>query len=81
MPVFDYWIIGLLIRHHQKHYNGCGYSDNLSGEDVPISARIISIADSYDAMAETRSYSRRRSHSEIMGAFRQFIEVSEYKAD
>lgn len=55
-----------IIRHHHEHYDGSGYPDNLSGEAIPICARIISIADSYDAMAETRSYSRRRTHAEIM---------------
>jgi response regulator RpfG family c-di-GMP phosphodiesterase len=55
-----------LIRHHHEHYNGRGYPDKLSGEDIPICSRIISIADSYDAMAVTRSYHRARTHPEIM---------------
>lgn len=55
-----------LIRHHHEHYNGKGYPDKLSGEDIPICSRIITIADSYDAMAVTRSYHRARTHSEIM---------------
>src|SRR5690606_19616561 len=58
--------VALIIRHHHEYYNGYGYPDKLSGDNIPICARIISIADSYDAMAETRSYSRRRTHSEIM---------------
>ena len=89
--------VALIIRHHHEHYNGCGYPDKLSGDNIPICARIISIADSYDAMAETRSYSRRRNHSEIMaildketgtkhdpeimGVFSDNIENSQYKAD
>lgn len=56
----------LVIRHHHERYNGQGYPDGLSGEDIPICARIISIADSYDAMAVTRSYHRAKNHSEIM---------------
>lgn len=56
----------LLIRHHHEHYNGMGYPDKLSGENIPICSRIISIADSYDAMAVTRSYHRARTHLEIM---------------
>ncbi len=55
-----------VVRHHHEHYNGQGYPDNLTGEDIPICSRIISIADSYDAMAVTRSYHRARTHSEIM---------------
>jgi HD-GYP domain-containing protein (c-di-GMP phosphodiesterase class II) len=61
----------LAIRHHHEHYDGGGYPDGLSGEEIPICSRIISIADSYDAMAVTRSYHRARKHSEIMEILRQ----------
>jgi response regulator RpfG family c-di-GMP phosphodiesterase len=54
------------IRHHHEYYNGLGYPDKLIGENIPICSRIISIADSYDAMAVTRSYHKARTHSEIM---------------
>ncbi|MHB1099279.1 MAG: HD-GYP domain-containing protein [Burkholderiales bacterium] len=54
------------IRHHHEHYDGRGYPDGLSGENIPVCSRIISIADSYDAMAVTRSYHTARNHSEIM---------------
>ena len=57
---------GAIIRHHHESFNGNGYPDKLSGEDIPICSRIISIADSYDAMAVTRSYHKARSHPEIM---------------
>jgi len=56
----------LAIRHHHEHYNGQGYPDSLSGEEISIYSRIIGIADSYDAMAVTRSYHRARTHLEIM---------------
>lgn len=56
----------LVIRHHHEYYNGLGYPDKLIGEDIPICSRIISIADSYDAMAVTRSYHGARKHPEIM---------------
>jgi HD-GYP domain-containing protein (c-di-GMP phosphodiesterase class II) len=55
-----------IIRHHHEHYDGQGYPDGLAGEDIPVYSRIISIADSYDAMAVTRSYHRQRGHVEIM---------------
>lgn len=55
-----------VIRHHHEYYNGQGYPDCLAGAAIPICSRIISIADSYDAMAETRSYHRARTHLEIM---------------
>jgi response regulator RpfG family c-di-GMP phosphodiesterase len=56
----------LVIRHHHEHFDGMGYPDGLSGEDIPVSSRIISIADSYDAMAVKRAYQRARTHAEIM---------------
>lgn len=56
----------LVIRHHHEHYNGGGYPDRLAGEQISICSRIISIADSYDAMAATRSYHRAKTHTAIM---------------
>lgn len=61
----------LVIRHHHEYYNGQGYPDGLAGDAISIYARIISIADSYDAMAETRSYHRARTHPEIMAILHQ----------
>jgi HD-GYP domain-containing protein (c-di-GMP phosphodiesterase class II) len=59
--------VAAAIRHHHEHFNGGGYPDGLTGETVPLISRIIAVADSYDAMAVTRSYHRPRSHNEIMG--------------
>lgn len=61
----------LVIRHHHEHYNGLGYPDRLAGDKIPICSRIISIADSYDAMAVTRSYHRARTHPEIMAILQE----------
>ncbi|MFH1227710.1 MAG: HD domain-containing phosphohydrolase [Planctomycetota bacterium] len=47
-----------LIRHHHEHYDGSGYPDGLAGENIPIGARIISIADAYDAIISSRPYRR-----------------------
>lgn len=43
-------------RSHHEHYDGTGYPDGLVGEDIPLSARIVAIADSYDAMNSRRIY-------------------------
>ena len=43
-------------RHHHERYDGKGYPDGLSGEAIPEIARIIGVADSYDAMSSKRSY-------------------------
>jgi putative nucleotidyltransferase with HDIG domain len=44
------------IRHHHEHYNGDGYPDGIEGEDIPIGARVIMIADTIDAMMTRRPY-------------------------
>ncbi len=59
------------IRHHHEYFNGKGYPDGLCGEEIPICSRIISIADSYDAMAVTRPYHRAKPHAEIMAILRE----------
>lgn len=43
-------------RWHHERYDGKGYPDGISGQDIPIEARIIAVADSYDAMSSKRSY-------------------------
>ena len=43
-------------RWHHEKYDGSGYPDGLAGEKIPVMARIIAVADAYDAMASRRSY-------------------------
>jgi len=45
-----------IIRHHHEHYNGNGYPDAASGPGIPTIARILSVADCYDAMTSNRPY-------------------------
>ncbi len=45
-----------MIRHHHERFDGRGKPDGLSGEDIPLGARIIAIADAFDAMTSTRPY-------------------------
>lgn len=59
-------IIASTVKHHHEYYNGEGYPDKLKGQEIPIYSRIISLADSYDAMASPRPYHDKRSHNEIM---------------
>ena len=54
-------------RWHHERYDGTGYPDGLKGEDIPLIARIICVADSYDAMASTRSYRRELSQEVVRG--------------
>lgn len=51
-----------LILHHHEWWNGSGYPKKLEGKDIPISARIMAIADVYDALISRRSYKEAFSH-------------------
>jgi response regulator RpfG family c-di-GMP phosphodiesterase len=55
-----------IVRHHHEHFDGSGYPDKLVGTDIPIFARIISLADCYDAVSEPRPYHKARQHTDIM---------------
>jgi len=46
------------IRHHHERFDGAGYPDNLTGNNIPEGARILAIADAYDAMTSNRPYRR-----------------------
>jgi HD-GYP domain-containing protein (c-di-GMP phosphodiesterase class II) len=53
------------VRHHHESYDGSGYPDHLSGEEIPLEARILAVADSYDAMSSNRPYRKRLSLMQI----------------
>lgn len=46
----------LIVRHHHERWDGRGYPDGLAGEDIPLLARIMTVADSFDAMTSDRPY-------------------------
>ena len=54
------------IYHHHERYNGDGYPDELKGEDIPISSRIITVADAYDAMGSDRPYRKKLNKDKIL---------------
>jgi putative two-component system response regulator len=57
-----------VIRHHHERWDGAGYPDQLTGENIPLSARIVSVADGFDAMTTTRPYRPARTLSEAYQA-------------
>ena len=54
----------VIAKHHHEWWNGAGYPDNLSGERIPLEARICALADVYDALTNVRPYKRAWSHRE-----------------
>lgn len=62
---FPYPVIPI-VRHHHEHWNGAGYPDGLRGEQIPLTARIISVVDCFDAVREDRPFRRGMSRAEAI---------------
>lgn len=54
-----------MIRHHHERFDGTGYPDKLKGEEIPIYARILAVADSFEAMVSDRPYRSKLSLQEV----------------
>ncbi|MFG0257547.1 MAG: HD-GYP domain-containing protein [Phycisphaerales bacterium JB043] len=66
-------LLGVL--HHHERWDGEGYPDNIAGEDIPLVARIIGIADAYDAMRSTRTYRDSMAHEKVLAEITRFAGV------
>lgn len=55
-----------IIRSHHERWDGNGYPDQLKGEEIPFFARIVAVADVYDALTSQRSYRKAWTHEEAM---------------
>jgi putative nucleotidyltransferase with HDIG domain len=60
------WDIRPIVRNHHERFDGTGYPDQLAGDRIPLAARVLCVADVYDALTTTRSYRVGYSHSEAM---------------
>ncbi len=65
------------IQHHHERYDGDGYPDGLTGESIPLAARVLAVADTFDAIISDRPYRRARTPAEatteiVQEAGRQF---------
>jgi HD-GYP domain-containing protein (c-di-GMP phosphodiesterase class II) len=58
-------------RHHHERFDGNGYPLGLRGSQIPIEARVVSIADTYDAIKSSRSYRAGRSHEQALAIIRE----------
>ncbi|MGE5329591.1 MAG: HD domain-containing phosphohydrolase [Deltaproteobacteria bacterium] len=54
------------VKHHHEKYNGKGYPSGLAGEEIPLHARILAIADAFDAMTSDRSYQKKKTFEEAL---------------
>jgi putative two-component system response regulator len=62
-----------IIRHHHERWNGSGYPDGKKGEEIPLLARILQIADIYDALTTERPYKKALSPEEAMAVLREEV--------
>jgi putative nucleotidyltransferase with HDIG domain len=65
-PVAFPWAITPIVRHHHEYYDGGGYPAGLRGEEIPLLARILCVADSYEAITADRPYRAGRSAQEAV---------------
>jgi HD-GYP domain-containing protein (c-di-GMP phosphodiesterase class II) len=88
--------IATVVLHHHEAIDGSGYPEGLRGEGIPVLARILSIVDSYDAIATVRPYHAPKSHVTVMrmlheeqgrkydpyvlATFSRIVELSPYRA-
>ena len=63
--------IPLMARHHHERIDGRGYPDGLKGDEIHIGAKVVALADSFDAMTTDRPYRRRRTFDEVLEDLRQ----------
>jgi len=62
-----------IIRHHHEKMNGTGYPDHLAGDAIPLTARILSVVDVYDALTTDRPYRKALSPEEALHTMREEV--------
>lgn len=70
-----------IIRHHHERHDGSGYPDGLQGDDIPLLARILAVADTFDAMTSERPYRERLSPVAALQEMRTSKQFSEELLD
>src|SRR6266545_4646100 len=59
------------MRHHHEKWEGGGYPDGLRGEQIPMQARIVAVADAFDAMTTTRPYQKAMEVAYVLERLRE----------
>ena len=55
-----------IVRHHHERFDGTGYPDGCAGREIPLGARIVAVADTFDAITSTRSYRPAKRHRDAL---------------
>jgi HD-GYP domain-containing protein (c-di-GMP phosphodiesterase class II) len=58
--------LALFVRHHHERFDGGGYPDGLAGETIPLGARVIAVADTFDALTSNRPYRQALGHTQAL---------------
>jgi len=64
-----------IVLHHHENYDGTGYPYGLKGEEIPLGARILRLADSFDAMVTNRPYKKPKTISEAVEELKKLKNV------
>jgi len=72
-PMKSLWPVLPIIRNHHERWDGSGYPDGLAGEDIPLLARILQVADIYDALITERSYKPALSHDQAFALMEEEV--------
>lgn len=72
-PLKSFRLVLPIVRHHHEKMDGSGYPDGLHGEDIPLTARVLSIVDVYDALTTERPYKNALSAEDALAVMRKEI--------
>ncbi len=70
-PVEFPWPVLPAVKYHHEKWDGTGYPEGLKGEDIPLTARILAVADVYDALTSSRSYRSAWTHEKATGVIKK----------
>ena len=80
-PLKTFRLVLPIIRHHHEKFDGSGYPDGLRGQEIPLTARVLQIADVYDALTTERPYKRALSTPEALETMEQEVEKGWWDPD
>lgn len=67
--------VASIARHHHEHIDGTGYPDGLQGEAIPMLARILAVADAYEAMTSERPYRHAMTHEQAVSELKRYCGI------